>query len=82
VLGKLFRLGIVRSLNPLSSFCEIIRSMPKLDAGSKQEPISAWLAIGHADTAGVYNSDSADHAVKLHVRVPANHSRGVGFCEE
>ena len=54
--GKILSLWIGRVSNALSSFGEVVGFMPKLNVGSKQEPVGAWFAKRHSHTAGVHNS--------------------------
>jgi len=70
--GKILSLWIGRVSNALSSFGEVVGRMPKLNVGSKQEPIGAWFAKRHSHTAGVHNSSPSDHSVKLHVGMTAD----------
>jgi hypothetical protein len=50
---------------------QVVRRAPQLDAWAQQYPEGAGLSDGHPDTARIHHPRLPDHAVELHVRVPA-----------
>src|SRR5437773_8275057 len=51
----------------------VVAGAPELDTRAEHRPASAWLAVGHADAAGVDDTPAVDDAVELHVRVTTHH---------
>src|SRR5258705_10477029 len=72
---KILSLWVIRFENALGSLREVIRRLPKLNVGFKQEPVCTWFTEWHSHTAGIYYSNTSDHSIKLHVGVAADYQR-------
>ena len=75
-------LRVICVSNMLSSFCEIIGRMSKLNFGPEQQPIGAGLAKRHSDAASVQNSSASDSSIELHVRMTADEGGDVESFKE
>ncbi len=69
---KVFGLRVGSAANEVSGPSKIVGSVPELDIGIEQQPISTGFCERHADAAGVHDSSCANHAVKLHVGMAAD----------
>ena len=70
---ELRRIRKARSSYASACVRSVVVGVPQFDFMAQQEPVCAWRPKWHADATGIHDTCLADHAVKLHVSVAANH---------